>query len=438
MTPEQVAAAGEALLHADHATSFAWRTLAAQWARLGDPDAARDYLAHARAIATTCEELCDLSAGYDALGDPVAELVDAAIAAEHGAWWHVAALHHLVLFDLDGARAAIARGWDHATTFADLNALYLREPDADERDQRLPRLAAVATTALEQLELARIAHRTYQPGFALEHLDRAAELATDARTRHLIAYRRGQWIQDAQSPAPMPRFTPTEILEARGRGLPGLARDAEALLTRLRAAITNDGIAEIASNDYGFSQQAYDELAQIHATGTIAHPLWDPREECQLERWSSGATVNHTHRAFACALLCIDSCGSVDGDYVGGDLESAIPTLLESALALGPDHVRDARALFVALADAWLEAGATQLHFVDLGLLIALLAVDRHDPRAPLVARRLLEEVPREPSPWLFGLSNFDQRYDVFRMLVRDTLSDVSDRDIAAVLARLT
>ena len=103
-----------------------------------------------------------------------------------------------------------------------------------------------------------------------------------------------------------------------------------------------------------------------------------------IARSSCGLTAGFDHllRAFTCALCCIDDAAVPIPDGA----EAAMAALVESCLALGPDAVAGAAALFAAMADAYEATQSTTsmgylVTFAELGLALCAAWLDPTDPR---------------------------------------------------------
>jgi hypothetical protein len=194
----------------------------------------------------------------------------------------------------------------------------------------------------------------------------------------------------------------------------GFRPDPARLFDHLRARITPAQLREIARNDYGYrEEESFAALSEIAATGRIPTPIeFHIRENLGLSRWGDGPRVDHVERAFACTLLCL-----VGSAGFGGDDES-MSVLLDSCIVLGADAVDGMLALFAAMDDNV---------FIQLGIVLGAAWRDPSDPRIVQAIARL-DAIDRSlgpvhwPGGFVFGRSNFDQRYDLWRSLAQAIL----------------
>jgi hypothetical protein len=413
LSAQALAACAAALLQRD-ATAGEWRLLAAGWREAGDRDAALDYLAHAAAAAGPAAELCDVAAGYAELGDHAA----AAGAVARAATEARAVLEHAAvakaydeLADLEGVSASLAAGERAIASADDAAVMAFAYADHDGGaaavDRCLARGRALAASDDDAAYL--------DAAWANIDLD-LAELGLEEPSHE----------EDRLRP-------PSELLRRRVRSL-AWPHQPHRLLDRLRSEVGAERLQQIAENDYGHEAEAYFRvLESITRTGLVPHPLWDPLEVLQLERWHDDrhGPTDHLARAFACTLLCIDD--PAPGSRQEGN-ESTIAVLLESCIALGTAYLDDLVGLLAPMADTYGDRGMRI--FAEFALVLAAAWLDPADPRLPGAVARLLHDEPRfletsliisHADGWLLRLTNFNQRHGVWRSLARAILYPHTD-----------
>jgi tetratricopeptide (TPR) repeat protein len=421
-------AAAASRLMTDEPPSRAWCMIAAGWDEAGDRDAARYYLEHARARAGTVGELCEVALGYHLLGElEVARaLVERAEARAAEVTDHLDAIDAwlFVLGEPGRGQALLERAVASAPAVHELvrlaraNETLFPTDDYEVAERLLGAGDALARTPEDWIELADAWASIRCDSFeAAARLDRGAALTSDPATLAHIANERRRHRYRAEDPyrppPPTPR-TPGELLPRRDGW--AFRPDPARLFDDLRARITPEQLHAIASNDYGWrTQESLAILSEIAATGRIGVPLdGNVRENLELARWSGGPDVDHVERAFACTLICLAGPGNVGGEH------ESMSVLLDSCIALGAGAVDGMLGLFAAIADDV---------FIQLGLVLGAAWRDPGDPRiAPAIARldaidRSFGAPPRWPGGFVFGRSNFDQRYELWRSLARTILA---------------
>jgi hypothetical protein len=225
------------------------------------------------------------------------------------------------------------------------------------------------------------------------------------------------------------------------RLLTGIHADRSDLLNAVRPLITDSMLEEIASADYdnGFDDHVA-ALRLIRDRAIIPSPLrWEPREVCELIRWSRphdpnwkpGATgrPGHIMRAFCCAVLLLDQDTS--------DNQSVAPAL-ESTLFVPEIPPRAALSTFAALAASrdFLDEDSP---LFALGSLLASLVTmpGQREPAESLIelCRRWdytirhndRATLPRESSDWILGLTYYNLHHDTWRRAAKIVLTDRAD-----------
>jgi hypothetical protein len=426
-----------------------WRHLAGGYAEvLGDAATARRCLERGEAPGgtTSVEDLCVLADGYiehlddkataRALVDRAMALVEATPAADlGGAPWTLANLHRFALRDPEAAWRILERGLERAITAAGCLAIARAMANhAEEEPVRRPlvlgcvtRAERLASTTGDWIAIAGAWHEQRgDPADIRRCLEQALAHGPDDAERTRIASGHRHWLEDAASADRLSArgVAPAALVVTR-RCLEQWQPDPSGLLDWLRGRITPDALARIAAADFGFGRDTHlAALRDIQATGLIPQPLeWHPREVLELIRWRDGENIDHTARAFACTVLCLDAAGP---SYRDGH-EQTMAVLLESCLLLGDEATALAPGLMVTLVQSFAEFRA-ELGFAYLGLLLAAAARDPHDPRlAPLADRLVAAELETRRAGdgpgWLLGQTRFDLRHGLWRLLAEDLLA---------------
>ncbi|HEY5937834.1 MAG TPA: hypothetical protein VIU61_24465 [Kofleriaceae bacterium] len=411
-----LAAGAAALLAADPPTTD-WCLLADGWQRLGEHDAALDYLRHASASARTSADCCAVGEldRAEALATTVHDRIAIAKACDDAQ-------------DLDRLTANLAAAIDAIASVDDavatMRALERFDADDDARTRCYAACAGHAKSASELIALSRIAPTDEESQRCLD------EPIASPRERQRIAMlsRRpaGEW-DDSK----IPHLTPTELVPWSARSL-GWPHEPAHLFDLLRARVDADTIREIASSDYGMDLVEHTAALEQIVAGRVPHPLaWYPLEVLQLTRWAEGDAIDHVARAFCACVLSLDEAGPTsmhDGN------ESTIPVLLHSCLVLGTEMTDALIGFYAAVAGSCRDpvVGA----FAELAMVLAAAWRDADDPRIAEVVRRLINEEPAlrkqavlVESGWLLGCTNFDQRHALFRVLAQSVLAPVVGHD---------
>ena len=437
----------EALAAGDDVWAGQWRNLAGGYADvLGDTDAARRCLERGEAPGCAVDGLCALAAGYiEHLDDEATAraLVDRAMALAEatppadlgGASWTLANVHRFALRDPEAAWRVLERGLERATTTAGcLHIAQAMANHAEAEPERRPlvlgcatRAEGLASTADDWIAIAAAWHEQRgDPADIRRCLEQALARGPDDAERTRIASGHRHWLEDAASADRLSAcgVAPAALVVTR-RCLEQWQPDPSGLLDWLRGRITPEALARIAAADFGNGRDTHlAALRDIQATGLIPQPLaWHPCEVLELIRWRDGENTDHTARAFACTVLCLDAAGPT---YRDGH-EATMAVLLESCLALGGEAVCLALGLMVTLVQSFVESRA-ELGFAYLGLLLAAAARDPHDPRLAALADRLVaaERETRgagDDPDWLLGQTRFDARHGLWRLLAEDLLA---------------
>jgi len=446
---DDVPAARRILAQLPALTCSEWRLAAAAWTELGDiPEAVR-CLERAAGNATTASDLCVVALGYRDSGfsdEGLLLLEGANTLATHAIDCWSLANTYAALDDPDRALATLERGLRDASgvpelvTFAHAFATY------GLGSARLVELLAAAETRAgtvpDWIQLAIAYHQLLADTAAADRCTRrASSLATDPKHERDIAVTRSrmtlQLLDDDR-----PRISPLTLLWPGARSF-GWDRDPTRLLGWVRARIPRESIVAMAALEDFFTNDHYIALLDIAKSGLLPHPLPAYLGLLDRIRWWEGPEVDHLTRAFSCALLCIeDAAVAIPEGHA-----PTIPILLESCIALGPDAVSAAIALFAAMADSYDAAHSTTRHaptvlFAELGLVLAAAWLDPTDPRIPPLVDRLIADEPRyragvrNPArPWLLGLTRFDQRNALWRSLADRILTHARHERLATLLA---
>jgi hypothetical protein len=281
------------------------------------------------------------------------------------AWVELGELDHGLAL-LEGAISA-STACGTATTLA--RAAHCH--DLDEATARaLDRASGLATDFKGWLDVAETEHETRgeapRVAAALERALAAAD--PDDLPKLAMAFRR--LLQDeARAAAISPVGMRPDALRANERSLPGFPVSASALFDRLRAQMTDARLEAVARSDYGMGfEQHLRTLRELCTQGLVPRELeYHPVEVVSLTRWSDGEDVDHVSRALCCVLLCLSE--STFG------LESKVPHLVESCIALGAEATAEGEALL-----AWLHTTGQydEDRWMDLWGLALLRA--SHDP----------------------------------------------------------
>jgi hypothetical protein len=366
-----------------------WRLVAAAWTELGDATAARACLERAATNARVPLDLCIVALGYrDAQYEDEARLLvdGAARVASHAMdAWVIASCYRDAFLDPDRAREVLLEGMRDAVGVDEIvtctRAFAAHDAGAAEIAGYLARAERVASTVHDWIALAAGFHTILRDGGeAIRCVNQAALLATSPQDERDIALARGRVVLELLDDE-RPKLPPSKLLAAGARAF-AWDRDPDRLLGWLRARIPRTSISTLARRDQFFANDDLVTLLELQKTGNVPHPL--PAYLDILRDVARGAG-DHLLRAFACTLLCIDDAAAIESERVA----PLLVNLLESCLALGPDAVAGAAALFAALADAYEARREHDLVIVaELGLVLAAAWLDPTDPRiAPLLER---------------------------------------------------
>lgn len=444
-----LAAARKVLSEIEALTCSEWRLAAAAWTELGDLAEAVRCLERAAANAGTASDLCTIALGYRDSGfaDEGLLLLEGAdtLATRAIDSWSLANTYR-ALGDPDRARATLERGLrdvagvPERVTFAHAMATY------GSGSARLAEILADAErragTVPDWIQIAIAYHQLLVDTDAADRCTRqASKIAIDPKHERDIAVTRSrmtlQLLDDDR-----PRLAPAALLWPGARSF-GWERDPALLLGWLRARMPRDSIVAMAALAHYFTNDHFIALLDIAKSGLLPHPLPAYLELLDQIRWREGPSVDHLVRAFACTLLCIEDAAVAIPD----GHEPTIAVLLDSCIALGPDAVSAAVALFAAMADSYDAAHSTTRHaptvlFAELGLVLAAAWLDPTDPRiGPLIDRLIVDEPRyrtnvRDPGPaWLLGLTRNHQRDALWRSLADRILTNPRHDRLAALLA---
>jgi hypothetical protein len=387
----------------DGGTAREWFLLAAAWDERGERDTARDYLAHARAEARSVGDWCDVVLGYKLVGEATLarELLLAAEPRDAGERLTIVNAALFVLEDPELAETLLEQACEQVGAEREIDRLLLAyarlfPADSEAAEVQLRSHERRAQNVDDWIALGRAWQSiVFDIEEASRCFERARDLATDedARMRVRIA-------RDDEDPDPRP----PSILLPRRDAL-GYACDPARLFDFLRARMSKDQLRALADNDYVEGVREYPVFVEICESGLVPRPLpFNMQENVALERWGHGD--DHTSFAFACVMLCF-SPGNI-----GGDNES-MAVLLDSCCVLGDEAMAGLVGLFAAMEDDL---------FIALGLVLAAARRDPSDPwLEPAIARLVAMDRHHNERAYaggfVFGSSNFDQRYELWREL---------------------
>lgn len=443
-----------------------WRLLAEGYAELQDFAGVRRCLDSGRERAVTADDLCRLARSYkDLNGDAgtarqlleraeatAAEGVDRRRIPEVGArypderaWWNVADAWHEVFGDDARACSALAAGIAQATDVS--GCLRLARSWSSYEEQPRQHLAAIrrcldkargfAGTCMEWHEIAEAARECDGDLDAVRSaLSRAEALVTTSAERRRLALARRDWLGEADNGVlSEPVGLLPEELARRGMTASGWMKDAGALLEWLRPRMTEPMLTTIAEADGGYDLDEHLwALRGIVASGRVPVPLeWEPREVVSMSHWAEGLDVDHVQRAFCGTVLSLANLGPDPRGYDG--IEDHLAILLESCAILGAEALVRAEGLLVALSESP-ECELRERAFAALGLLLAAVQRDPHDPRLETLAAHLLAldaELVRighyvhPEHGFVLGATCFDARCRTWKRLVQETFAGWHD-----------
>ncbi|MCB9700775.1 MAG: hypothetical protein H6711_02655 [Myxococcales bacterium] len=407
-------AAGEVAFAADGAPVYRWCILGRGYLTALEDDAgARRCLVRGLAVARAGADvggLADVARAHVARGEPdsataLLREAEALPGASAEVWSLVNVWGEL------GAIDAIDRLLERALVDAAVvdDALRTARAAASHRrgdavEAALERARSLAEGAGAWLEVAETAHDVgADPALVRDALDHASAVDADEATRHQIAAGYLHWLGDADAAARCgPHGVRPEALRVRSRTFPGPAPDTAGLIEWLRAGLSDASLEAIAEVDYGYeAAKKLATLRDLRAQGLLPRRLdAGIHEAFALTRWSSGAGVDHRARAFACALLLVDTHDDDPADTT--------PILVESCLALGDEATRLGAGYlaWIASSDApplvdedeeedeedEEDEGADPSALLGLALLVA--AVDPGDPALDAITQALIDH------PW--------------------------------------
>lgn len=232
-----------------------------------------------------------------------------------------------------------------------------------------------------------------------------------------------------------------------------LEPDLDGLLTWLRSIVCDEDLQAVANADGAFkSDENLEALRLIARSGNVPFPLtWELREVCELERWSDPVELsraecvikpgkypkNHRCRALACTILLYSAADDREG-YSKFEGQTA-GVLLASSIVLGNPAVALTRKMFAEIVLRGAIDPEEQLHLA-FGALLALVweSQQKHSEADPDTIRDLANAIiteetrvrnavhgqdsPTSDCPWLWGLTSFRHREQLWRSLVRHIL----------------
>jgi hypothetical protein len=386
-------------------TCLEWRLVAAAYNELADRDAAGKCLERAATNARTAQDLCIVALGYRDAGyeDEAALLLDGAtqVATHAMDTWIVANCLRDSFGDANRAFALLATRVRDATGVGEIlgfaRAFAAHDAEPAELAAYVERAARAASTVGDWIEVSRAHHLLLlDPPEALLAVARAAQLATSPQDERAIAVARGL-VQLELLDDERPKLPPSKLLAAGARSF-AWDRDANRLLGWLRARIPRASINALSRPDRFLFNDDLVTLLELQKSGHVPHPL--PAHLDALREYA--ALKDLQLRAFACTLLCIDDAAAAVPDGA----EAPMATLVDTCLALGPDAVASAAALFAAMADAYeaTQSNTTMSYLLlvaELGLALCAAWLDPTDPRiVPLLERMLADGIRLRHALW--------------------------------------
>ena len=381
-------------------TCLEWRLVAAAYNELGDRERAASCLERAANNARTARDLCVVALGYRDIGfeDEARLLVDGAIRVASHAMdaWIVATCVRDSFDDPARARSILHDAFRDAAGVTEIlgfaRAFAAHASERDELSDHVERAARVASTVQDWIEISRAHHLLLlDEAEALLAVDRGAQLATSPQDERAIAVARGR-VQIGLLDDERPKLPPSKLLAPGARNF-AWDRDPNQLLAWLRARIPRTAINTLSRPEQFLFNDDLVTLLELQKTGELPHPL--PAQLDAVRAYSRRTeSFDHQLRAFTCTLICIDDAAIAIPEGTGNEMA----TLVESCLALGPDAVAGAAALFAALADAHEATQSTtsmgyQALLAELGLALCAAWLDPTDPRiVPLLDRMLADE----------------------------------------------
>jgi hypothetical protein len=326
----------------------------------------------------------------------------------------------------EGAAAALERGLAAVASVDDalVMAAALARHGASEADRAacLARGEALAATTADWLELDRV--RSFARRGAPDPLDHAGGAAIDDLDRRRVAYARAlrDNTPDHIAEIAVPLLPPHAILPRRGRAA-WWPHDPARLLDLLRGRLERGRLDALIERSSEGATEHTPTIEAIWRTGLVPYPMHlTPIPPLSLERWTAHESAEHAARAFACAVLCIGTAGA---DRPRSSHESSLAVLLDSCVALGLDAVEALIGLLVALVESY-DDSPIRL-FAQLGLVLAAAWRDASDPELPGQVARLIDDTSRvearlgrtegSPHGWLYELTRFDQRHELWQSL---------------------
>ena len=240
-----------------------------------------------------------------------------------------------------------------------------------------------------------------------------------------------------------------------------------AILEWLKPIIVDSMLRDIAYADFGLDEEEYfAALVPIRDGHKIPDPLpWFPREALNLTRWlepddpvwkpdylgpnnemGSGGLIwkpqacgerGHWIRFFSCAVLLKAADDVESQDYITEENDTLIQ-FIASALWLGSDAVDHALRL-VCWRTLRMSSDNEEYPFFAMAILLLRMTQFEKGSNAKelqMLADWVIAEEARtriglwrvESEEWLLGLTNFDQRHNIWRKVISDVLLDSSKR----------
>ncbi len=229
----------------------------------------------------------------------------------------------------------------------------------------------------------------------------------------------------------------------RPETLQKLNPDPDALLIALSELVDDSMLEEIANADYGMETEEHlAQLRRIRDEHIVPSPMrWNPGEVLSLvhfrdpdQKYPDRDDENlrgHIIRAFACAVLLRSNAEVADDNYHDGQNQTLVQ-LLASLPVIGESLQVEARR-FVAWRIQDLRGSYEDAPFYVLALLVLILRTHADLTSAELqeiidylfvLERQIRLEfyysMPEHSEPWLLGLTYFDQRHHVWKLIGKE------------------
>ncbi len=225
------------------------------------------------------------------------------------------------------------------------------------------------------------------------------------------------------------------------------------LMEHLASRVDDEMLCHIAEADYGLDYREHlDALIRLRAAPALQDPLdWHPKEVFELTRWEElGDTVwqsraartrGHLMRAFSCMALMLSADREEGGTAEHGEVET-LGRLVDSVMQLGADAER----LLLTFLDWRVRRLPSEnveppfFHFARL--LLVLRTAPSPDPEVVVdqVRELLFTEylvrtsswavLPPGDTPWLLGLTFFDQSHHAWQAFAHE-LAELAEQKLS-------